>query len=101
MAERLVFDLFAIDNASKGFIAAGRAAQATSDDVAKLARRLDEIGPKSASARVGLTGDKDALLQIDRLQLKLLELGKQTSKPDASLARFATATAAISTPPPH
>src|SRR5258708_7400442 len=96
MAERLVFDIFAIDNASRGFTAAGRAASATSDDVAKLARRLDEIGTKSASARVGLTGDKDALLQIDRLQLKLLELGKKTSKPDVSLEGFARASVEIS-----
>ena len=96
MAERLTFDIFAIDNASRGFIAAGRAAQATSDDVAKLARRLDEIGKKSASARVGLKGDKESLAQLDALQFKLLKLGEKTSKPSVSLEGFAKASAEMS-----
>ncbi len=96
MAERLTFDIFAIDNASRGFIAAGRAAQATSDDVAKLARRLDDIGTKSASARVGLKGDKESLAQLDQLQFRLLKLGEKTSKPNVSLEGFARATAEIS-----
>jgi hypothetical protein len=95
VAERLVFDIFAIDNASKGFIAAGRAASATSDDVAKLARRLDEIGTKSAEARIGLKGNKDALAQLDQLQFRLLKLGEKTSKPNVSLEGFAKASAEI------
>jgi len=96
VAERLVFDIFAIDNASKGFIAAGRAAQATSDDVAKLARRLDEIGTKSAKARVGLDGNKDALAQLDALQFRLLKLGEKNSKPSVTLEGFAKTSAEIS-----
>ena len=94
--ERLVFDIFAIDNASRGFIAAGRSASAAADNVAGLARRLDEIGAKSAEARVGLKGNKEALAQIDQLQFRLLKLGEITSSPDISLEGFARASAQIS-----
>ncbi len=94
--ERLVFDIFAIDNASRGFIAAGKSASAAADQVSGLKRRLDEIGTKSAEARVGLKGSKDALAQLDQLQFRLLKLGEKNSRPGVTLEGFAKTSAEIS-----
>lgn len=85
MAERLSFDLVANDAASAGFAAAGRSAAAASDDVLALGKRLDEIGKKSAKAKVGLEGDRDADLQLDKLNLKLLKLGRTVTNPKITL----------------
>jgi len=85
VAEKLTFDLVTNDLASAGFSAAGRSAAAASDDVQALGKRLDEIGKKSAKARVGLEGDKDADLQLDKLSLKLLKLGRTVTNPKISL----------------
>ena len=95
MAERLVFDLFAIDHASKGFLGAAKSAQVATGQVKELARRLDEVGTRSAKATVGLKGNQTALLQIEQLQLKLLKLGDKVH-PDISLEGFARASAEIS-----
>ena len=85
MAERLVFDLLANDRASEGFKAAGRAASAAADDVKGLQHRLDEISAKSAKARVGLEGNKEALAQLDKLDVKLLTVGKRRANPNIKL----------------
>jgi hypothetical protein len=97
MAEELRFNLLADDRgASEGFKRVGRNASAASDDVLGLAKRLDEIGKKSVQARVGLAGDKDALAQLDRLDLKLLTTGRKVVDPKISLDGAARASAEIS-----
>jgi hypothetical protein len=83
--EKLVFDLLANDKASAGFAAAGRAASAAADDVKGLTHRLDEVSNKSAKARVGLDGNKDAMDQLDKLDVKLLTVGKRRASPSISL----------------
>lgn len=85
MAERLVFDLLANDHASAGFLTAGRAASAAADDVRGLSRRLDEISGRSATARVALAGDKDALARLDQLDVKLLAVGNRRASPNITL----------------
>ena len=95
MAEKLVFDLLANDRASAGFAAAGRSASAAADDVLGLAKRLDEVGKKSAKAKVGLEGDKAADLQIDKLNLKLFKLGQLVLKPKISPEGFLKASIEI------
>jgi hypothetical protein len=90
--EKLTFDLIANDKASAGFSAAGRAASDASDDVLGLAKRLDEISKKTATAKVRLDGDKDADLKLDQMSLKLLKLGRTVVKPDISVDGFLKAT---------
>jgi Transglycosylase SLT domain len=85
MAEKLVFDLLANDKASVGFAAAGRAAAAAADDVQGLQHRLDEISNKSAKARVGLEGSKEAQDQLDKLDVKLLLVGNRRANPNITL----------------
>lgn len=96
MAERLTFDVFSVDNASRGFVSAGKSASAASDNVAALSKRLDEIGKRSVEARVGLAGDKGALAQLDQIQVKLLATGKKTADPKITLEGYAKASAQAS-----
>jgi len=81
--ERLVFNIFA-QLREDGFAKASRAARATSDDVVALGRRLDEIGRKSETARVGLAGNKEMLAQLDALQVKMIRAGGRIT-PEMSL----------------
>lgn len=86
MAERLQFDILAnADNAVSGFVKAGRSAAAASDDVLGLAKRLDEISKKSATARVELAGNKEAMAQLDKLDLKLLATGRSVTDAKVSV----------------
>lgn len=96
MAERLNFDILARDNASAGFIKAGRAAAAASDDVLGLARRLDEVQNKRATARVELAGNKEAQAELDKLDLKMLTVGRRVVDPKISIEGAARASAEIS-----
>ena len=92
--ESLNFDIFARLR-EDGFAKAGKAASAASDDVLNLAKRLDELGKKSATARVGLAGDKEALAQLDKLDLKLLTVGRRVVDPEITLHGAAKAQAEI------
>jgi cell wall-associated NlpC family hydrolase len=93
--EQLNFDIFARLR-EDGFAKAGKAASAASDDVMKLAERLDKLGAKSTKARVDLAGDKEALAQLDKLDLKLLTVGRRVIDPDIKLDGAAKAQAEIS-----
>src|SRR6266496_738763 len=93
--QRLEFDILANDRASKGFLNAGRAASAASDDVMGLARRLDEISKKTATARVGLAGDKAAQAELDKLDMKMLAVGRRVMDPKVSIDGAAKASLEI------
>ena len=92
--ETLSFDIFARLR-EDGFAKAGKAASAATDDVLNLAKRLDELSKKSATARVGLAGDKEALAQLDKLDLKLLTTGRRVVDPKITLDGAAKAQAEI------
>jgi hypothetical protein len=53
--------------------------------------QLDELAHKSATARVGLAGDKEAKLALDSLDLKLARLGKRIARPDVTVEGLAAA----------
>lgn len=93
--ESLVFKILADDQASAGFARAGRSASAASDDVLALARRLDEVSKKAVTARVGLTGNKEAAAALDDLGLKLLRTGQKVANPKISLDGAAKASVEI------
>lgn len=92
--EQLNFDIFARLR-EDGFAKAGKAASAASDDVMGLAHRLDELAKKSATARVQLAGDKEALAALDKLDLKLLTTGRRVVDPKITLDGAAKAQAEI------
>jgi hypothetical protein len=92
--ETLSFDIFARLR-EDGFAKAGKAASAATDDVLGLARRLDELSKKSATARVALAGDKEALAALDKFDLKLLTTGRRVVDPKISLDGAAKAQAEI------
>jgi hypothetical protein len=93
--ETLGFNIFS-QVREDGFTKAGRAASAAADDVMALGRRLDEISKKSATARVGLAGDKDATAKLDKLDLKLLTTGRKVVDPTITLEGAAKAVVEIS-----
>jgi len=84
-----------VPGAERGFLSLGRAASASSDDVAGLARRLDEIQGKRAQARVDLAGNKEALAQLDQLDRKLIVTGRKVT-PDITVEGAAKASLEIS-----
>jgi hypothetical protein len=94
--ETLRFDILAVDKASSGFSAAGRSASEAAGNVDKLTRRLDEVSKKSATARVGLAGDKEAQAALDRLDAKLLGLDRRVASPHLKVEGAARAIADIS-----
>jgi hypothetical protein len=95
--QSLTFDLLiGRDQASDGFVRLGKSASASSDDVLALAKRLDEISKKSVEARVGLAGNKEALAQLDQLDLKLLNTGRKVTDPKITLDGAAKASAQMS-----
>jgi hypothetical protein len=90
--EQLIFDVFAnTARAEGGFTNLGRKAAAASDDVMGLAKRLDEISAKSATARVKLAGNTEALAQLDRLDLKMASVGNRVMDPKVSIEGVARA----------
>src|SRR5258708_16375040 len=78
----------AIDNASATF---ARIAGSADDVLAKI----DDLGRKSATARIGLSGDKATQLAIADIELKLARLGQRVAKPDVTVQRLATAQVGI------
>ena len=74
----------AIDSASEVF---RRIAGSADDVVAKI----DDLSHKSATARVGLAGDKEASLSIADIELKLARLGKKAANPNVTVEGLASA----------
>ena len=56
-----------------------------------LNNQLDELAHKSATARVGLAGDKEAQASLTNIDLKLARLGKRIAKPDVTVEGLAAA----------
>src|SRR5258708_22317410 len=78
----------AIDNASATF---ARIAGAADDGLPKI----DDLGRKSATARIGLSGDKATQLAIADIELKLARLGQRVAKPDVTVQGLAAAQVGI------
>ncbi|HEX7163347.1 MAG TPA: hypothetical protein VF223_19180 [Trebonia sp.] len=95
MAEKLEFDLLARGNAADQFLKTGRAAASASDDVLGLARRLDEVGRRNAQARVGVKGDKETQLALDRLDFRMQAIGRRLMDPKISVQGAARASLEI------
>jgi hypothetical protein len=97
-SEQLVFDILARDAASASFLKVGQAAAGASGSVGDLNRRLTELNGRIASARVALSGNKEAQAALDKLQVSLTALGARTAKPNVQLSDtgFARAAADIS-----
>lgn len=96
MAEELRFSLFAEDHASESFLKVGRLAAASSDDVKKLYDSLQRIDRKSATARVALAGDKESQAALDKIDAKLITVGRRSAKPDLNIEGAAKVTAELS-----
>lgn len=97
-SEQLVFDILARDAASASFLKVGQAASAASGSVGDLNKRLTEINGRIATARVQLSGNKEAQAALDKLQVSLTAIGARTAKPNVQLTDtgFARAVADIS-----
>lgn len=74
----------AVDAASATF---ARIAGSADDLLAKM----DDLDHKSATARVGLTGDKEAIVTIDQIDLKMARLAKRVAKPGITVEGLAAA----------
>src|SRR5258708_18413599 len=94
--QTLIFDISARDSASPAFAKLGHAASGASGNVSDLSRRIDELGRKSAAARVTLDGDKEAQARLDRLDASLLTLTHRSANPNISIEGAARAAAEIS-----
>lgn len=78
----------AVDSASATF---ARIAGSADD----LITQIDDLGSKSATARVGLEGDKEAKLTLDSLDLKLGRLAEKVATPGIDVKGRAAAQLAI------
>jgi hypothetical protein len=94
--QSLIFDIVARDSASPAFARLGKSASGASGNVSDLSKRIDELGRKSAEARVGLQGDKEAQARLDRLDATLLTLTHRSANPNISIEGAARAAAEIS-----
>lgn len=91
--QQLIFDILTRDRASDGLSRIGRSASEAAGNTDTLNRRLDELGRKSAEARVKLAGDKDAQASLDKIDAKLLSVDRRTAKPNVTIEGVARATA--------
>src|SRR5258708_10951848 len=64
--QQLIFDIIARDSASPAFAKLGATAQGAAGNVSDLSKRIDELGRRSAEARVGLAGGKEAQARLDK-----------------------------------
>src|SRR5258708_7794050 len=94
--QQLIFDIIARDSASPAFAKLGATAQGAAGDVSDLSKRIDELGRRSAEARVGLAGDKEAQARLDKLDASLLTLTHRSANPNISIEGAARAAAEIS-----
>src|SRR5258708_429957 len=93
--QQLIFDIIARDAASPAFAKLGATAAGASGNVSELSRRIDDLGRKSAQARVGIDGNLQAQAALDRLDAQLLSLTHKTQIP-LSIEGAARAAAEIS-----
>jgi hypothetical protein len=94
--ESLIFDLLVRDRASDGLSKVGTSASSAAGNVDSLGRRLDDVGRKSVTARLQLSGDKDAQAALDRIDARLIGLDRRTSSPKLTVEGAARATAEVS-----
>jgi hypothetical protein len=94
--QQLIFDIIARDSASPAFAKLGTTAQGAAGNVSDLSKRIDELGRKSAEARVGLQGNQEAQAQLDKLDARLLSLTHKSANPSISIEGAARAAAEIS-----
>jgi hypothetical protein len=94
--EQLIFDIVAKDHASEGLSKAGMAARDAAGNVDTLQKRLDEVGRKSAQARVSLAGNKEAQAALDKIDARLVSLDRRTASPNLKVEGAARAIAEIS-----
>src|SRR5260370_12458374 len=94
--QQLIFDIIARDSASPAFAKLGTAASGASGNVSDLSRRIDELGRKSAAARVTLDGDKEAQARLDRPDARLPTLTHRAAEPNLRTAGARRAPAAPS-----
>ena len=83
--ETLSFDVYANDRASATFRKLGLAASNASGDVRTLGDRLDKLGTRVSTARVGLEGNKEARVELDKLDVKLIRLGNKVANPNITV----------------
>ena len=93
--ETLILDILTRDRASDDLSKIGARAEDASLQTDKLNKRLDELGRKSATARVKLDGDKDAALSLDKINAKLLGIDRRVSNPKITVEGVAKATAEL------
>src|SRR5258708_27079105 len=96
--QQLIFDIIARDAASPAFAKLGATAAGASGNVSELSRRIDDLGRKSAQARVGIVGNLQAQGALDLLDAQLLCL---TTKTQIPLRGEGTAPAPAVIPPPE
>lgn len=94
--EQLIFDIVTRDRASDGITKVGSAARDAAGNVDSLTRRLDDVGRKTATARLALAGDKDAQASLDKIDAKIVSLDRRTASPNITIEGAARATAEIS-----
>src|SRR5258708_3426847 len=94
--QQLIFDIIARDAASPAFAKLGGMAEGGAGNVSDLAKRIDELGRRSAEARIGLAGDKEAQARLDKLDASLLTLTHRSANPNISIEGAARAAAEIS-----
>jgi hypothetical protein len=91
--QQVIFDILTRDRASEGLSKIGRAADGAAKDTTTLRHRLEELANKSYEARTGLKGDKESEASIDRLDAKLLALGRRIESPTLKVEGAARAIA--------
>jgi hypothetical protein len=94
--QQLIFDIIARDSASPAFAKMAATTKDASGNVSELSRRIDELGRKSATARVSLDGSKEAQASLDRIDAKLLTLQHRSANPNVSIEGAARAAAEVS-----
>lgn len=93
--EQLILEVITKDRASPGLDRIGLSAGDAAGNVDTLSRRLSEVGNKSATARVGLEGNKEAQAALDRIDAKLVTLDRRTANPNISVEGAARAAAEL------
>src|SRR5258708_15231690 len=100
--QQLIFDIIARDSASPAFAKLGATAQGAAGNVSDLSKRIDELGPRSAEARVGLAGEKEGPARLDKLDARPLTPAHPAADPHIRIQGAAPAAAEIcaTEPPP-
>jgi SLT domain-containing protein len=94
--ESLIFDLLVRDRASDGISKIGTSAGSAAGSVDSLVNRLNDVGRKSVTARLALSGDKEAQASLDKIDARLLGLDRRTASPNITVEGAARAAAEVS-----